>query len=181
MNFLLLLQIFVVLMSNINALEIENDKPVLTNVRIYSNLAEIIQPLGKLPLEFSNQDWSMIRSDTITLLGSDVNVTRITITEKKPSLNNNTIYVRSPTSTPTNKKFVKATMIDESSKLVKLIDNDIGKEPLFFTVSSNDILNIVEPPKSKYYVNFTYDAIDTVYLSYLRSNLNWKTLSIKSI
>jgi hypothetical protein len=151
------------------------DHRVNANVKIYSNLAEIIQPLGKLPLEFSSEDWSEIRSDSITLIGSNVNITQQTITEKKKSLNNLQVYVRSPSSSKTETKFLKATMIDENRNLVKLIDKDISKEPIFLTVQSNEIVYDEEPFQSKYYVNFTYDTTDAVHVSYLRSNLNWKT------
>ena len=151
------------------------DHRVLVNVKIYSNLAEIIQPLGKLPLEFSAEDWSDIRSDSITLVGSNVNVTQQTITEKKKSLNNAQVYVHSPSSSNTETKFLKATMIDESRNLVKLIDENISKEPVFLTVQPNEIVYDDEPPQSKYYVNFTYDPIQAVQISYLRSNLIWKT------
>ncbi len=51
-------------------------------IRIYSNQAEIVQPLSKLPLEFTDEDWSDIRSDSITLLGENINITSQTITEK---------------------------------------------------------------------------------------------------
>ena len=37
------------------------------------------------------------------------------------------------------------------------------------------VLYINEPPQSKYYINFTYYTTDTAYVSYLCSNLNWKT------
>jgi hypothetical protein len=151
------------------------DHHVLSNVKIYSNLAEIIQLLGKLPLEFSAEDWSDIRADSITLVGSNVNVTQQTITEKKKSLNNVQVYVRSPTSSNTETKFVKATMIDENRNLVKLTDKDISKEPIFLTVQPDHIVYDEEPSQSKYYVNFTYDTTDAVHISYLRSNLNWKT------
>ncbi|CAF2978910.1 unnamed protein product [Rotaria sp. Silwood2] len=152
-----------------------NDRQILAKLKIYSNLAEIIQPLGDLPLEFSAEDWSNIRSDSLTLIGSNVNLTGQTITEKKNSFNNQLIYVRSPLSSQTETRFLEATMIDENRSLVKFVDNNISQEPIFFTVSSNEILYINEPLRSKYYVNFTYDATDTVYVSYLRSNLNWKT------
>ncbi|UJR13360.1 hypothetical protein I4U23_000377 [Adineta vaga] len=151
------------------------DHRTLVNVKIYSNLAEVIQPLGKLPLEFSVDDWSDIRSDSITLVGSNVNVTQQTMTEKKLCLNNLQLYIRSPSSTQTETKFVKATMIDESRNLVKCIDKDISKEPIFLTVQSHDIVYIDEPSPSKYYVNFIYNTTGEVHLSYLRSNLNWKT------
>jgi hypothetical protein len=151
------------------------DNRILSNVKIYSNLAEIIQPLSKLPLEFSADDWSDIRADSVTLVGSNVNVTQQTITEKKKSLNNAHVHVRLPSSSNTETKFIKATLIDEKRNLVKVIDKDISKEPIFFTASSDHIVYDEEPPQAKYYVNFTYDTTDAVYVSYLRSNLNWKT------
>jgi hypothetical protein len=42
--------------------------------------------------------------------------------------------------------------------LVKLIDKDISKQPIFRTVQSNEIVYDEEPSQSKYYVNFTYDT-----------------------
>ncbi|CAF3510918.1 unnamed protein product [Rotaria sp. Silwood2] len=116
------------------------DHRVLATVKIYSNLAEIIQPLGKLPIEFSNEDWNDIRSDSVTLVGSNVTVTQQSITEKKKSLNNAQVNVRAPSSSNTETKFIKATMIDETRNLVKLIDKDISKEPIFFTTQSDHIV-----------------------------------------
>jgi hypothetical protein len=154
---------------------LNNDTRFLANVKIYSNLAEIIQPLGKLPLEFSAEDWEDIRPDSVTLVGTNVTVTQQTITEKKKTLNNAQVYIRSPSSSNTETKYLKATLIDEQRNLVKLSDKDISKTPVFFTVLSDQILYDEEPPQSKYYVNFTYDTTDAVFVSYLRSNLNWKT------
>ncbi|CAF2978989.1 unnamed protein product [Rotaria sp. Silwood2] len=183
MKLLLLLLLLILLISDTNTIVHEknpstrttNDQQILAKAKIYSDLAEIIQPLHELPLEFSVEDWSNIRSDSLTLIGSNVNVMQQTITEKKNSLNNQIIYVRSPLSSQTETKFLQATMIDENRNLVKLIDNNISQEPIFFTVSSDQILYINEPPQSKYYVNFTYYTTDTVYVSYLCSNLKWKT------
>ncbi|CAF1214677.1 unnamed protein product [Rotaria sordida] len=73
------------------------------------------------------------------------------------------IYVRSSLSSQIETKFLPATMIDEI------------KNQSCFTVSSDQILCINEPTQSKYYVNFTYYTTDTAYVSYFRSNLNWKT------
>jgi hypothetical protein len=56
-----------------------------------------------------------------------------------------------------------------------MIDKDISEDPFYFTASYNDIVYDNEPPQSMFYVNFTYDTTDAVYVSYLRSNLNWKT------
>ena len=179
MQILLLLQILTVHASlNSKKIPIVNigNHHVLSNVKIYSNLAEIIQQLGELPLEFSSEDWSEIRSDSLTLIGTNINVTQQTIIEKKKSLNNLPVYVRSPSSSNTEIKFVKATMIDENRNLVKLIDKDISKDPIFFIVQSDHLVYIDEPSQSKYYVNFTWEGTDdNVHISYLRSNLNWKT------
>ena len=153
----------------------KDDDHVLSTVKIYSNLAEIIQPLGKLPLEFSHNEWNNIRTDSITLVGSNVSIARQTITEKKQLLSTTGVYVRSPSSTNSQSKFIKAILIDESRNLVKAIDQHISKEPIYFTVLADHIVYGDEPPQSKYYVDFTYTASNNIYVSYLRSNLNWKT------
>ncbi|CAF4261016.1 unnamed protein product, partial [Adineta steineri] len=164
-----------VLIYSINGKINSSDNKIFSHVNIYSNLAEIIEPLGKLPLEFSNEEWSYIRPDTLTLIGPNVNVTEQIITEKKTSLNNQKIYIRSPTSTNTNIKYIKGVMIDEDRNLVQFTDNFIGTEPIYLTVSPDSILHILPPPESKFYVNFKFNSKDNVYTSYLRSNLNWKT------
>jgi hypothetical protein len=51
-------------------------------------------------------------------------------------------------------------MIDKNRNLVKLIDKDISKEPIFLTVQSKEVVYDEEPSQSKYYVNFTYDTLD---------------------
>jgi len=146
-------------------------------LRIYSNLAEIIQPINKLPLEFTYDDWNDIRSDSITLLGEDLNVTSQSITEKKRSLNGAEVYIRSPVSIDkTSVMFVKATLVDENRNLVKIQDESIsGKEVLYFTVPQQDIFYPEEPSNSKFYVDFTYTTPNSkVFVSYLRSNFNWR-------
>lgn len=151
------------------------DHRTLANVKIYSNLAEVIQPLGRLPVEFSAEEWSNIRADSITLVGANVTVTQQSVTEKENTLNNHSVYVRSPSSSRTESKFLKATIVDESRHLVKLIDKDISKEPVYFFAQSNDLVYIDEPSQSKYSVNFTFETTEAVQISYLRSNLHWKT------
>ncbi|CAF3077599.1 unnamed protein product [Rotaria sp. Silwood2] len=148
-------------------------------VRFYENMAEVSQLLGPLPLEFTNDQWIYIRPDSITLLGSNVNVTSTTITEKKKSLDGTQIYVRSPSSFDGNaSKFVKGILINESSNMIKIQDESISDKELFLNyVPANHILYLEEPPKPKFYVNFTYDALhdEILHVSYLRSDLNWKT------
>jgi hypothetical protein len=160
------------------SLLIKSDSNPSWTVRIYSNQAEIIQVLDKLPLEFTEDDWNDIRSDSITLLGQNISITSQTITEKQKSLNGAEIYVRSPMSFDKSTLIlVKGILIDESINLVKIQDESFaGQQTLFFTVSSNHIFYLEQPSKSKFYVNFTYNTLDSkVYVSYLRSNLNWHT------
>jgi hypothetical protein len=149
-----------------------------STVRIYSNLAEIIQSLGKLPLVFSDEDWNAIQSDSITLLGENLNITLQTITEKKKSFNGTEIYIRSPISSDkTTIKLIKAILVDETNSLVKIQDQSIADgENLYFNVPSDQIYYLQEPTKAKYYVDFIYHTLDSnVFVSYLRSDLNWQT------
>ncbi|CAF3147296.1 unnamed protein product [Rotaria socialis] len=148
---------------------------VLKRTKIYSNLAEIVQPLGKLPLEFSTEDWSHLRADSITLVGSNLTITQQTITEKKKSLNKVHVYLRSQPSSNADKELIKATAVDEKRNLLNVIDEKVSKRPIFFTAQSDHLVYENEPPQTKYYVNFAYDTTDAIYLSYLRSNLKWKT------
>jgi hypothetical protein len=148
-------------------------------VRIYSNQAEVIAPLDDLPLVFTDEDWNQIRTDSITLLGENVNITSQTITEKKESLNGSTIYIRSPLSSDqTGIKLVQAILVDETSNLVKVQDESIaGDDTLYFTVPENQIFSLREPSKAKYVVNFTYTnpSDSPIFVSYLQSNLDWQT------
>jgi len=171
---LLRILIFLICIS----LLVKSDNNPSCFVRIYSNQAEIIQPLDKLPLEFTDDDWNQIRSDSIILLGQNVNVTSQTITEKQKSLNGAEIYIRSPMSfDKTIINFVKGILIDESNNLVKIEDASIaGQQTLYFTVSSDQIFYLEQPSKSKFYVNFTYNTSDSqASVSYLRSSLHWHT------
>ncbi|CAF0989349.1 unnamed protein product [Rotaria sp. Silwood1] len=146
-------------------------------IRIYSNLAEIIRPLEKLPLEFSEDDWNHIRSDSITLFGENINITLQTITEQKKTLNGTNVYIRSPLSSDKSIKLIKGILIDEINHLVKIQDESInGEQTLYFTVPDNQIYYLEEPSKPKYYVDFTYTSSNSkVFISYLQSNLNWRT------
>ncbi|CAF0864951.1 unnamed protein product [Rotaria sordida] len=152
-----------------------NNVPYTT--RIYSNLAEIIQPLEKLPLEFTDDDWNYIRSDSITLFGENINITLQTITEQKKTLNGTVVYVRSPISSDKTIKLIKGILIDEVNHLVKIQDKSIdSQQSLYFTVPDNQIFYFEQPVKATHYVNFTYTSTDSkVFVSYLQSNLNWRT------
>ena len=154
-----------------------NINNVSYTIRIYSNLAEIIRPLDKLPLEFTDDEWNYIRSDSITLVGEDVHIELQTITEKVKALSGIEVYVRSPLTPNKTIKLIKGILIDEITNLVKIQDESIaGEKYLYFIVSSNQIFYLEEPTKPKHYVNFTYTSSDSnVFVSYLQSNLNWRT------
>lgn len=147
-------------------------------VRIYSNQAEFIRPLDKLPLEFTEDEWTHIRSDSITLSSANINITSQTITEKKKSLNGAKVLVRSPVSSDKNTMMLlPGILVDESSNLVQIADESITGHPtLFFTVPSKHIFYLEPPPTSKFYVNFTYVTTDLkVSVTFLQSNLKWHT------
>ncbi|UJR13287.1 hypothetical protein I4U23_000306 [Adineta vaga] len=147
-------------------------------VRIYSNQAEFIRPLDRLPLEFTIDEWNDIRSDSITLLSENMNITSQTITEKQKSLNGAKILIRSPMSFDKNTMIlVPGILIDENINLVRIDDESITGHPtLFFTVSSDHIFYLEQPTTAKFYVNFTYTTTDSkVNISYLQSNLKWHT------
>jgi hypothetical protein len=149
----------------------------ISKLRIYPHIAEVIKPLNKLPLKFTSEEWYSIRSDSITLVGEDVNITSQSIKEKKNSFNGAEIYIRSPVSIDkTSSIFIKATLIDQDRGLVKVEDDSInGKEVLYFTVSQQDIFYKEEPSDSKISVDFTYNASNSeVFVSYLQSSFNWQ-------
>lgn len=155
-----------------------NVNNVSSITRIYSNLAEVIQPLHKLPLEFLNEEWNNIRSDSIILIGEDLNITSQTITEKKKSLNGMNIYIRSPLSSDqTSIKLIKAIIVNEDLNLIKFQNESISNQDyLYYTISPNQIYYLNEPPKSKFYVNFTYTSINSkIFVSYIQTNINWNT------
>lgn len=151
-----------------------------SRVRFYANMAEVNQPLEALPVEFTSEEWSQyIRADSISLVGASVNITSMTITEKKKSLDGTSIYVRSPIpSSEGAPKFVKGILLDETSNLVKILDESIGDKELFLkNVPTHDILYLEKPLNSKFHVKFTYEASkdDNIDISYLRSDLHWQT------
>jgi hypothetical protein len=155
-----------------------NKSNVSLTVRIYSNQAEIIRPIGKLPLEFTDDEWNSIQSDSITLIGENLNITLQTITEKKKSFNGTEVYIRSPISSDkTTIKLIKGILVDETNYLVKIQDQSIADgESLYFNVPSDQIYYLQEPTQAKHYVDFIYYSSDSnVFVSYLQSNLNWQT------
>ena len=86
-------------------------------VRIYTNLAEIIQPVRKLPLEFSTNDWYDIPSGSITL-GTNLTSISQSIIQKRKSLNRAQVYIRSPIITSTTARpLIKATIVDDIVKI----------------------------------------------------------------
>ena len=147
-----------------------------SKARIYQNAAQIIQPLDKLPLEFTIDQWNNIQPQSITLLGENLTVTSQKIVKKNISYNGTQVYIRSPISgNNTNKALIKATWVDRSQYLVKIEDESISDKVLYFTVSSQDIFYLDQPTELKIYVDFTYTTSSSeVFVSYLRTDLNWQ-------
>ncbi|CAF1398211.1 unnamed protein product [Adineta ricciae] len=148
-------------------------------IRIYSNLAEVIRTVDKLPLEFTNEEWRDIRSDSLWIFGKNVTVTSQTVSEKRKLMDGAKIYIRSPLSSEKNGiQLIKAVLVDEKRDLVKVEDPSIAtNEPLYFTVRKEDMYRIDEPLEPKFTVNFTYTNPEKtqLFLSYLQSNIVWKT------
>jgi hypothetical protein len=48
---------------------------------------------------------------------------------------------------------------------------------LYYTISSDQIFHLGQPTKPIYYVDFTYATTSDskIFVSYFRSNVNWKT------
>ncbi|CAM4836370.1 unnamed protein product [Rotaria magnacalcarata] len=150
-----------------------NDSSIIA--RIYSNLVEVIRPLRQeLPLEFSANEWSFMRTDSITLLNA--NITSQTVVEKKKLLDNIPIYVRWPPSHGIDLK--EAKLVDEERRLVK-IHPENKTEFVYYILPENEPIMYVNeyPSGSRFYVDFTYknmQADQPVYVSYLSTNLKWK-------
>jgi len=159
---------------------VHSDDSVL-NVRIYSNLAEFNRPVSQLPLEFTEDEWNAIRSDSLTFVGNNFNVTLQTITEKKKSYNGTQVYIRSPLSSSDKKadRLIKAILIDEDKNLVQVHDPTIGvgdDEILYFTVKQNEIFYLEQPAKTKYYVDVKYIPKNAkIHVSYFQTNVFWRT------
>ena len=148
------------------------------SVRIYSNQAEMIQPLKKLPLVFTDEDWRQIRSDSFQLIGQNVNMTSQTITEKVHSFDNAQVLVRSPLFfDKTMNNLVRGILVDKSQSLVQIEDDSSdNRQTLYITVSPDQLIYLEQPLQSRFYVNFTYNTTDPlISVSYLQSNLYWRT------
>ncbi|CAF1639093.1 unnamed protein product, partial [Didymodactylos carnosus] len=83
-------------------------------------------------------------------------------------------YIRQST-TDQSITTVPAIMIDEKRNLVQ----DLTLNSRYYTVTNDRIEYGKMPPTDKYIVSFTYVSLNNTdgqfYISYLRSNLNWKT------
>ena len=129
-----------------------NDSQTTNIVRIYSNLAEIIEPLGQdLPLEFTADQWVDMRVDSITLLGA--NIISQTITEKKKSMAGTQIYLRWPPFCIT--QLPEAILVDETTRLVK-VHHGNKSDFIFYRLTYDEQIVYLneEPPTSKVYVDF---------------------------
>lgn len=148
------------------------------NARIYQNLAEIIQPLEKLPLQFTIDEWNSILPHSLTLLGENLTVISQRLTHTKKSSKNVQVYIRSPLSKDkTNTQLIKATLVDRDQYqyVVKVKNKSITDQVLYFTVSPQDIFYLDNPIDATVQVDFTYHTSSSkVFLKYCRSDLIWQ-------
>ena len=140
------------------------------HIQIFENIAEISRPISRadLPVTFSLEDWSNIRSDSIRLLGNCINVGAQTIFLNRSSLNGQKILIQRHLA---NDTYTNAIMIDETRFLVQdLIDNT------FYTVTSDRIRYLTRPVPNQYEVNFMVEAFhgDQLFLRYLLDRVKWK-------
>ena len=148
----------------------------ISKVRIYQNVAEIIQPLEKLPLQFTVDEWNNILPQSLTLLGENLTVTSQRITTMEKSWNNVQVYIRSPLSKDkTNIGLIKATLVGENQYVVKVKDKSVSDQVLYFSVPPQDIFYLDEPTDPKIQVDFTYNTSSSkVYVRYWRRDLIWE-------
>ena len=140
------------------------------HIRIYDNIAEISQPISPydLPIKFSQQQWSNIRSDSIRLVGQCVNSHAQIISFNQTSLNGQKILIKRDVH---NDTYTEGIMIDESQNLVQdLIDNT------YYVISEDRIRYLSIPRQRSYSVNFVFETFgnEQIYLRYLQNDIKWK-------
>lgn len=164
--FLLLIQIQFIINESIN------NKCI--HLQIYDNIAEITRPISSddLPLMFTQQEWSDIRSDSIRLIGNCLNVQAQTISFNQTSLNGQKILIQR---TIDNESYTEGIMIDETRNLVQdLVDNT------FYYLTNDRIKYFSIPSTKNYSVDFVIESDNNnnnnepIYLRYLQNNIKWK-------
>ena len=140
------------------------------HIQIFDNIAEISQPISlyDLPMTYSQQEWSDIRSDSFRLVGKYLNVQAQIVSFNRTSSNGERILIQRSSN---NDTFTEAIMIDETRNLVyDLIDRT------YYMINSDRIKYFSIPLARKYVVDFMVDTnqAEQVYLRYLQKNIKWK-------
>ncbi|CAF3401223.1 unnamed protein product [Rotaria socialis] len=139
-------------------------------IQIFDNIAEISRPISAsdLPIIYFQAEWNDIRSDSLRLIGDDVNIQAQIISYNRTSSNGQKIFVQRST---TNDTYTDAIMIDDTRNLIHdLVDNT------YYTVASERIRYLSIPSERHYSVNFVFQTenVEQLYLRYLQNNIKWK-------
>ncbi|CAF1521148.1 unnamed protein product [Adineta steineri] len=141
------------------------------HIKIYDNIAEITQPISAyedLPMTFSPQEWSTIRSDSFRLIGNCINPHAQIISFNKTSLNGKKVLIQRNIN---NDTYTEGIMIDETRNLIQdLIDNT------YYTITNDRIRYLSIPPIQNYSVDFVLETYsnEQLYVRYLQNNIKWK-------
>ena len=162
---------FCLLLISIEIVRSESTNQTNTGVsiRIYDNIAEISRPisLSDLPIMFSEQEWTDIRSDSIRLLGHCSDVHAQIISFNQTSLNGQKILIKRNVN---NDTFTEGILIDERRNLVQdLIDNT------YYILTDDRIRYFSIPYQRNYFVDFSMETSNNeqFYLRYLQKNIQW--------
>ena len=169
---------YIFVIASINLIYMINSSEQQLRVRIYSNLVEITQSMRKLPLEFPIDDWNDIVPESIILFGTNFSITSQSIVQKRKSSKGAQVYVRSPISTITTAKpLIRATIVDDDRYPIEVkVQNElVAGQTLYFTVSKKDIFYLTQQTDSIVQVDFTYNRSSSpIYVRYLRSGISWQ-------
>lgn len=139
-------------------------------IRIYDNTAELSRPITPyhLPIIFSSEQWSSIRSDSIRLVGECLNIHAQIISFNQTSLNGQKILIKRDEN---NNTYTEAIMIDENKKLIQdLIDNT------YYIITEDRIRYFSIPSQQGYSVDFVFEIFghERIYLRYLQNDIKWQ-------
>ncbi|CAF0743497.1 unnamed protein product [Adineta ricciae] len=140
------------------------------HIRIYDNIAEILQPISPfdLPVNYSQQEWTDIRTDSFRLIGKHVNIYAQSLYYNETTTNGQKILIQRSTH---NETYTPAIMIDETRNLVHdLVDNT------YYVLTPDRIRYLSTPFVRRYFVDFIFDLKhdEQLYLRYLQNNIKWQ-------
>ena len=147
-----------------------NDTNKGIQIQIFDNIAEISRPISPfdLPITYTQQEWTDIRSDSIRLVGNHLNIQAQMVSFNRTTSNGEKVLIQRSVK---NDTFTEAIMIDETRNLVHdLVDNT------YYMINSDRIKYLSIPSVRKYMVDFIFDTnhVEQIYLRYLQNNIKWK-------